>query len=105
MRNSKSLVLISCLLLMAQTALAADLSGRVTSRGGPLAGAVVTANLIGDRRPNAVIVTRTGPNGAYMLRGLRNGDYILLVDMGGRRVYQGRLAVTGPNVTRNVDLR
>lgn len=104
MRNSRSLALISCLLLIAHAALGAELSGKVTFRGAPLVGAVVSANLIGDRRPNAVIVTRTGTGGTYMLR-LRNGDYIVLVDMEGRRVYQGRVAITGPNVTKHIDLR
>ena len=105
MHNSKVLAFISGLLLAAMLAAAADLSGRVTLRGAPLAGAVVTANLIGERGPAAVTVTRTGPRGEYFLRGIRNGDYILLVDMNGRRVYQGRISLTGPTVVKNVDLQ
>jgi len=104
MHNSRALAFISGLLLSAMLA-AADLSGRVTVRGAPLAGAVITANLIGARGPAAVSVTRTGSGGVYTLRGLRNGDYILLVDMNGRRVYQGRIALTGPNLVKNVDLQ
>jgi hypothetical protein len=104
MKSSRSLVLISGLLLSAVLAAAADLSGRVTFRGAPLAGAVVTANLIGGRGPASVIVTQTDSKGAYWLRGLRNGDYILLVDMNGRRVYQGRIALSGPALVKNVEL-
>jgi redox-regulated HSP33 family molecular chaperone len=99
------LAFISGLLLFAALAAAADLSGRVTVRGGPLAGAVVTANLIGQRGPASVAVTKTGPLGEYALRGLRNGDYILLVDMNGRRIYQGRIALTGPTLVKNVELK
>lgn len=105
MHNSRALAFISGLLLAAMLAAAADLSGRVTFHGAPLAGAVVTANLIGERGPAAVTVSRTGARGEYVLRGLRNGDYILLVDMNGRRVYQGRIALTGPTVVKNVDLQ
>lgn len=105
MQNSKALAFISGLLLTAVLAAAADLSGRVTLRGAPLAGAVVTANLIGERRPASVTVTRTGPRGEYVLRGLRNGDYILLVDMNGRRIYQGRIALTGPTLVKNIELQ
>ena len=45
------------------------------------------------------------PVGEYFLRGLRNGDYILLVDMNGRRVYQGRITLTGPSLVKSVDLQ
>ena len=105
MRNSKLLALISGLLLTSTVAAAADLSGRVTFRGAPLAGAVVTANLIGARGPSSVTVTRTGPGGEYTLKGLRNGDYILLVDMGGRRIYQGRVALRSPLLVKNIELQ
>jgi redox-regulated HSP33 family molecular chaperone len=104
MQNSRSMALISGLLLSAVLAAAADLSGRVTFRGAPLAGAVVTANLVGERGPASVTVTRTGPRGEYTLRRLRNGDYILLVDMNGRRAYQGRIALNGPTLVKNVEL-
>ena len=104
MQNSRALAFISGLLLAAVLA-AADLSGRVTLRGAPLAGAVVTANLIGARGPASVSVTRTGPRGQYALRNLRNGDYILLVDMNGRRIYQGRIALTGPTLAKNIELQ
>ncbi len=105
MRTSRSWAFISGLLLSAVLAAAADLSGRVTVRGAPLAAAVVTANLIGERGPAKVTVTRTGPKGEYSLRGLRNGDYILLVDLNGRRVYQGRIALNGPTLVKNVESR
>jgi ABC-type xylose transport system permease subunit len=105
MQNSRVLVFISGLLFTAILASAADLSGRVTFRGAPLAGAVVTANLIGERGPAAVAVTKTGRHGEYALRGLRNGAYILLVDMNGRRIYQGRIVLTGPNLVKNIELQ
>src|SRR4051794_40634394 len=105
MQNSRSLALISILLLTAAIAGAGDLSGRVTARGAPLAGAVVTANLIVEGKGKAAVtVTRTGPAGDYALRGLRNGDYILLVDMNGRRVYQGRLTLKDPALVKNIEL-
>src|SRR5882672_6760475 len=104
MRNSRALAFISGLLLTAMLA-AADLSGRVTVRGAPLAGAVVTANLIGGRGPATVTVTRTGPRGEYALKGLRNGNYILLVDLNGRRIYQGRIALTGSTLAKNIELQ
>ena len=105
MHNSRALAFISGLLMFAAFASAADLSGRVTVRGGPLAGAVITANLIGQGGTASVAITRTGPRGEYALRGLRNGDYILLVDMNGRRIYQGRIALTGPTLVKNVELK
>jgi ABC-type xylose transport system permease subunit len=105
MQNSRSLALISGLLLTAALAAAANLSGRVTVRGAPLAGAVVTANLIGAHGPASVTVTRTGTGGEYVLRGLRNGDYILLVDMNGRRIYQGRVTLTAPTLVKNIEFQ
>jgi hypothetical protein len=106
MQNSKALVFNSVLLCTVLLASAADLLGRVTFRGAPLAGAVVTANLIGrqGQGPAAVRVTRTGPRGEYALQGIRNGSYILLVDMDGRRIYQGRIVLTGQNLVKNVEL-
>ena len=105
MQNSRSWALISCLLLATALA-AADLSGRVTVRGAPLVGAVVTANLlIAQKSTASVVVTRTGARGEYALRGLRNGDYILLVDMNGRRIYQGRIALTSPTLIKNIELQ
>jgi hypothetical protein len=105
MNNSRVWAFISGLLLSVTLAAAADLSGRVTAGGAPLAGAVVTANLIGARGPAAVSVTRTGKAGDYILRGLRNGDYVLLIDLNGRRIYQGRISLAGPNLVRNIDLQ
>lgn len=105
MKSSKGLAFVSALLLIAVPAAAADLSGRVTFRGAPLAGAVVTASLIVDGAQASVTVTRTGPGGEYALRGLRNGDYILLVTMNGRRIYQGRLALAGPNIVKDIELK
>ncbi len=96
---------ISGLLLTAVIATAADLSGRVTVRDAPLAGAVVRAALIGKRGPASITVTRTDSRGEYTLRGLRDGDYILLVDLHGRRIYQGRIAIRGPSLVKDIELR
>jgi hypothetical protein len=105
MRNSKALAFVSSVLLSAALH-AADLSGRVTVSGAPLPGAVVKAELIeSGHRPAAVSVTRTGSDGEYLLRGLRNGDYILLVDTNGRRVYQGRIALPAAGLVKNIDLQ
>jgi hypothetical protein len=91
--------------LTAVPAVSAELSGRVTVRGKPLEGAVVTANLIGEKGPAAVSITKTGSKGEYALRGIRNGNYILLVDMNGRRVSQGRIALAGPTLVKNIGLK
>jgi len=104
MRRLKTLAFTSCL-LMTTLAAAADLSGRVTFRGAPLNGAVVTANLIGKQGTASVTVTRTDGQGQFALQGLSNGQYILLVDMDGRRVYQGQLDLTGPTLVKNIDLQ
>lgn len=104
-KSTKALAFISGLLLSSIPALAAELSGRVTVRGKPLEGAVVTANLIGAKGPAAVSVTRTDSRGEYALRDLRNGNYILLVDMSARRIYQGRIALTGPTYVKNIGLK
>jgi hypothetical protein len=105
MLNSRLLTFVSGLLLSTMLAAAADLSGRVTVRGAPIVGALVTANLIGNRGPSAVSVTRTGAGGAYVFRGLRNGDYILLVDLNGQRIYQGRITVTNSALVKNIGLQ
>lgn len=104
-KSRKVSAFISSLLLTAHLAAAADLSGLVTVRGRPLEAAVVTANLIGARGPAAVTITRTNPKGEYLLRGLRDGAYILLVDMNGRRIYQGKIDLAGPGVRKNIGLR
>ena len=104
-KSRKALLFVSGLLFAAMLAAAADLSGRVTVRNAPLAGAVVTANLVGQRGPAAVSVTRTGPRGEYALRGLRNGEYILLVDLNGRRIYQGRITLANAALVKNIGLQ
>lgn len=104
-KSKRVLLFISGLLLTAILAFATDITGRVTVRGEPLAGAVVTANRIGAKGPTAVVVTKTGANGQYSLQGLANGNYIFLVDMNSRRVYQGKVALTGPAFVKNIDLR
>jgi len=105
MRNLRNLIFVSGLLLAVTVAAAADLSGRVTVRGSPLGGALVTANLIGQKGPAAVFVTRTDGRGEYIFRGIRNGDYILLVDLNGRRIYQGRVTVTNSVLVKNIALQ
>ena len=102
---TKVLSFISALLLSAVLALAGNITGKVTVRGAPLVGAVVTANLIGAKGPTAVTVTKTGSDGEYSLQGLSNGDYIFLVDMNSRRVYQGKLTLTGAAFVKNISLQ
>jgi hypothetical protein len=104
-KSTRVLVFTSCLLLTAILARATDLSGKVTVKGAPLAGAVVTANLIGASGPAAVSVTRTGSQGEYALRGLKAGNYILLVDMNARRIYQGKIALKSAALVKNVALK
>src|SRR5580704_1198108 len=98
------LVFISAL-LTASPGFATNITGRVTVRGAPLAGAVVTANRIGAKGPTAVVITRTGTNGQYSLQKFSNGDYIFLVDMNSRRIYQGKMTIDGAAVVKNIDLR
>ena len=104
-KSAKAFWFISVLLFSAVLAFAANITGRVTVRGAPLAGAVVTANLIGAKGPTAVVVTKTGSNGEYSLQGLANGNYIFLVDMNSRRVYQGKIALTGSAFVKNISLQ
>jgi redox-regulated HSP33 family molecular chaperone len=104
-KSAKVLACISGLLLTAVLAIAADLSGKITVRGSPIAGAVVTANLIGAKGAAAVTVTRTDTQGAYALRGLSNGNYILFVDLSGKRIYQGKIAIAGATSVKNIDLK
>ena len=107
MKISKNLAFISIYsLLMASTlAFAADISGCVKVRGVPVAGAVVTVNLMDARGSTPVTVTRTDSHGNYALRGLSTGNYILLVDLEGRRVFQGQVAVADSGLTKNIDLQ
>lgn len=105
MRNSRALIFISGLLFIATLAMATDISGRVTYHGAPLEGAVVTASLIGAQGPAAVTVTETGVHGEYVISGLRDGEYFLLVDLHGRRIYQGRILLSGSTLVKNIDLQ
>ena len=104
MPNSRAFMFISGLLLTATLAAAADLSGRVTFRGAPLAGAVVTADLIGAHGASSVTITRTDSQGRYVLRKLPKGEYVLLVDIEGRRVFQGRVALGDSRFVKNITL-
>jgi hypothetical protein len=104
-KSTRVLSFISGLLFTAVLAFATNITGKVTVRGAPLAGAVVTANLIGAKGPTAVSVTKTGANGEYSLRGLANGNYIFLVDMNSRRIYQGKVTLTGPALVKNISLQ
>jgi hypothetical protein len=101
----KVLAFNSCLLLTAVTGWATDLSGKVSVNGAPLPGAVVTANLIGEKGPAAVSVTRTGPKGEYALKGLKDGSYILLVDLNAKRIYQGKIALRSTALVKNIELK
>ena len=104
-KSIKALSFISALLLSAVLAFAANITGKVTVKGAPLVGAVVTANLIGAKGPTAVSVTKTGVDGGYSLQGLANGNYIFLVDMNSRRVYQGKITLTGSALVKNISLQ
>lgn len=104
-KSIKALSFISALLVSAVLAFAANITGKVTVRGAPLAGAVVTANLIGAKGPTAVSVTKTGATGEYSLQGLANGNYIFLVDMNSRRIYQGRITLKGSALVKNISLQ
>lgn len=104
-KSTRALLFISVLLITAVLAWATNITGRVTVRGAPLVGAVVTANLIGAKGPTAVVVTKTGANGQYSLQGLGDGNYIFLVDMNSKRVYQGKVTLTGQAIVKNIALQ
>ena len=104
-KSRKALKFISALLLTAVLAFATNITGKITVKGAPLVGAVVTANLIGAKGPTAVSVTKTGSNGEYSLQGLANGNYVFLVDMNSRRVYQGKVSLKGPALVKNISLQ
>lgn len=101
-----SKVRLLALLLLACAAQAADLSGRVTFRGRPVADALVRAYRVDPaaRGRAATWATRTGSGGDYVLQRLPTGDYLLTVEKDGRRIYQGKVTLAGPPTTKNIEL-
>jgi hypothetical protein len=101
MRNSRSFRSISCLvaiaLLLAAPLLAGELSGRVTGGGRPISDAFVRLYQIDPSGGNwkGVFVTRTNQGGVYLLRGLPNAEYVILVEKDGRRLFQGKVRIFG----------
>ena len=102
---SRRSALISAV-LWAVPAWAADASGKVTVGKRPLADAVIRFHRLDPStgRQAEVYATRTDPTGNYLLRGLKAGDYIVIAEKDGRRIYQGRLAVPAGAVTHNISL-
>lgn len=105
MSSSRILASISSLFLFVALAAGADLSGRITVKGEALPRAVVTVNLVSKRAPRTVTITRSDARGQYAFHGLRNGEYVLLVDLNGRRVYQGEVALSGASLVKNIELQ
>lgn len=90
-----------CLLVPLATT-AAVLEGRVTFRAQPIPAALVSFYREGNDGGKAVTITNN--NGDYRFGNLAAGNYIVLVERQGRRIYQGRTTVTEDNVKLDIGL-
>jgi len=79
---------------------AASLEGVVTYRSSGVSAAQVSLYQIGADRKS---VTVTNGAGAYALKNLPSGSYIIFVEKDGRRIYQGRVEV--PERANKFDVR
>jgi hypothetical protein len=97
--------LLGVLLSLALPAAAAHLGGKVTFRRAPLPDAVVRAYQIdaSSKVRAMVVATRTGADGSYRFPDLPHGQYILIVEKYGKRLYQGKAFVQA-DVEKNIDL-
>ena len=92
-------------LFLALPACAAHLGGRVTFRQKPVPDAVVRVYQVNTSKMTRgmVVATRTGTDGVYQFRDLPHGQYILIVEKYGKRLYQGKAFVQA-DVEKNIDL-
>ena len=93
----KTVVLATVLaVLFAGMASASDLSGTVTyktsrmTRPEALPAALVSVYNTATQNKT---VTRTNSLGAYLLRNLPGGTYLIVIEKDGRRVYQGKVVI------------
>lgn len=75
------------------------ISGIGTER--PLEEALVTVYNV---KTQAKAVTRSNNRGEYLITSLSSGDYIILVEKDGRRLYQGRVEVQTAETRRDIKL-
>jgi hypothetical protein len=104
LRISRLLMLAA---LLAFPAGAATLGGTITYKNPgmikelPLEQATVT---VYNTKTRAKAVTVSSDRGAYELRKLAAGSYIVLVEKNGRRLYQGRAEIREPSTQFNIRL-
>lgn len=112
MRNSASCLFRTscCVALLAlgpAPVTAANLGGTITYRApgttkaSPLASVLVTVYNPADRRKT---VTRTNETGGYLFKNLPSGVFVILVERGGSRIYQGKVDVREPETRRDIGL-
>ena len=103
-RISRLLIVAAILILPAP---AANLGGTVTYKTAkmvkpaPLAEAMVSVYFTGT---GAKAVTLSNAEGAYSLKNLAAGTYIVIVEKGGRRLYQGQVAIREPGSQFDIHL-
>lgn len=76
--------------LLDSTAQAASLGGTVTSNAAGVQSAVVSVYELATKRKS---VSMTNGSGAYLFNNLPSGDYVVLIEKDGRRIYQGKVKV------------
>jgi hypothetical protein len=108
MRNCSVWALISVIALSMPVSGAAEgtLGGVVIASELPLQDCGMSLYLLDSSRSKylSTTVTRTGKDGSYRFQKLAVGDYILLVQCGSERVYQGKVAIRNGANQRDVRL-
>ena len=98
---------VALLALGAAPVAAANLGGTVTyrapgtSKASPLVSVLVTVYDPASRRKT---VTRTNETGGYLFKNLPSGVFVILVERGGSRIYQGKVDVREPETRHDIGL-
>jgi carboxypeptidase family protein len=103
--RSRTSRLLAMALFLALPACAAHLGGRVTFQQKPVPDAVVRVYQVdaSSKTRGMVVATRTGADGFYQFRDLPHGQYIVIVEKYGKRLFQGK-AFVQTDVVKNIDL-
>jgi hypothetical protein len=112
MKNLTSYFLLtSCcaalLVILATPVAAASLQGSIAYRASgttkpvPLALGLVRVHNTATRQ---VTITKTNSLGGYLFKSLPSGLYVIVVEMSGRRIYQGKVQVREPAIRFDIPL-
>ena len=103
--RSRTSRLLALAMFLALPACAAHLGGRVTFRQQPVPDAVVRVYQVNttSMKRGMVVATHTGTDGVYEFRDLPHGQYIVIVEKYGKRLFQGK-AFVQTDVEKNIDL-